>query len=165
MRPPVRHSNSSLARRMISGSSIASMAEAAITFAAYSIPLCAIGLLPTATVCQECIGVPAGMVATPICATGQFQLTSPTSEETTPLFEQHLNEIGATGLGAFFVVQILLESFIAHLVSSLIIKQDRHLLFLGKPHGPPEHGEGELGQGLGVILGVFRDVCLAVLSI
>ena len=81
------------------------------------------------------------------------------------LFEQHLNEIGASGLGAFFVVQILLESFIAHLVSSLIIKQDRHLLFLGKPHGPPEHGEGELGQGLGVILGVFRDVCLAVLSI
>ena len=35
------------------------------------------------------------------------------------LFEQHLNEIGATGLGAFFVVQILPENLIAHLVSSL----------------------------------------------
>ena len=81
------------------------------------------------------------------------------------LFEQHLTELGASGLGTFFVVQILLESFIAHLVSSLIIKQDRHLLFLGKPHGPPEHGEGELGKGLGVILDVFRAVCLAVLSI
>ena len=39
------------------------------------------------------------------------------------------------------------------------------MLFLGKPHGPPEHGEGKLGKGLSVILGVFRDVCLAVLSI
>ena len=48
---------------------------------------------------------------------------------------------------------------------SLIVKQDRHLLLLGKPHGPPEHGEGKLGKGLSVILGVFRDVCLAVLSI
>ena len=38
-------------------------------------------------------------------------------------------------------------------------------MFLGKPHGPPEHGEGELGKGLGVIPGVFRDVRLAVLSI
>ena len=28
----------------------------------------------------------------------------------------------------------------------------------GKPHGPPEHGEGKLGQGLSVILGVFWDV-------
>ena len=34
------------------------------------------------------------------------------------LFEQHLNEIRAAGLGAFFVIQVLLEHFIAHLVSS-----------------------------------------------
>ena len=34
------------------------------------------------------------------------------------LFEQYLNKIGAAGLGAFFVVQVLLEHFIAHLVSS-----------------------------------------------
>ena len=38
-----------------------------------------------------------------------------------------------------------------------------HLLFLGKPHGPPEYGESKLGEGLSVILGVFRDVRLAVL--
>ena len=44
-------------------------------------------------------------------------------------------------------------------------KPDWHLLLLGKSHGPPEHGEGKLGKGLSVILGVFRDVCLAVLSI
>ena len=31
------------------------------------------------------------------------------------LFEQHLNEIGASGLGAFFVIQVLLEHLIAHL--------------------------------------------------
>ena len=43
------------------------------------------------------------------------------------------------------------------------IQQDGHLLLLGKPHSPPEHGKGELGQGLGIVLGVFRDVRLAVL--
>ena len=35
------------------------------------------------------------------------------------LFEQHLNEIGAAGLGAFFVIQVLLEHLIAHSISSL----------------------------------------------
>ena len=34
------------------------------------------------------------------------------------LFEQYLNEIGTTELGAFFVVQVLLEHFIAHLLFS-----------------------------------------------
>ena len=29
-------------------------------------PLCAMGLFPTATACQECIGVPAGIVTVPI---------------------------------------------------------------------------------------------------
>ena len=33
-------------------------------------------------------------------------------------FEQHLYEIGASRLGAFFVIQVLLEYFIAHLVST-----------------------------------------------
>ena len=35
------------------------------------------------------------------------------------LFEQHLNEIGTSGLWAFFVIQVLLEHFVAHLISSL----------------------------------------------
>ena len=34
------------------------------------------------------------------------------------LFEQHLNEIGTARLGAFFVIQVLLEHLIAHLVST-----------------------------------------------
>ena len=38
-------------------------------------------------------------------------------------------------------------------------------MFLREPHGPPEHGEGELGQGVRIIFGVLRDVRLAVLSI
>ena len=45
------------------------------------------------------------------------------------------------------------------------IQQDGHLLFLSEPHGPPEHGEGELGEGFRVIFGVLRDVRLAILSI
>ena len=32
--------------------------------------------------------------------------------------EQHLDEIGTAGLGAFFVIQVLLEHLIAHLVST-----------------------------------------------
>ena len=35
------------------------------------------------------------------------------------LFEQHLNEIGSAGLGAFFIVQVLLEYFVAHTCPSL----------------------------------------------
>ena len=35
------------------------------------------------------------------------------------LFEQQLNEIGASGLGAFFVIQVLLENLIAHTCPSL----------------------------------------------
>lgn len=34
-------------------------------------------------------------------------------------FEQHLNEIWASGLGAFFVIQVLLEHLIAHTCFSL----------------------------------------------
>ena len=49
--------------------------------------------------------------------------------------------------------------------SSLIIKQDGHLLFLGKAYGPPEYRESKLGQGLGVMLGVLRDVRLVVLPL
>ena len=49
--------------------------------------------------------------------------------------------------------------------SSLIIKQDGHLLFLGKAYGPPEYIESKLGQGLGVMLGVLRDVRLVVLPL
>ena len=39
---------------------------------------------------------------------------------------QYLDEIGTSGLGAFFVVQILLESFIAHLVSSFFSGNSFH---------------------------------------
>ncbi len=42
------------------------------------------------------------------------------------LFEQHLNEIGATGLGPFFVIQVLLEHLIAHLVSSFLSGNSFH---------------------------------------
>ena len=38
-------------------------------------------------------------------------------------------------------------------------------MFPGKPHGPPKDGEGELGKGIRIILGVLRDVRLADLSI
>ena len=37
------------------------------------------------------------------------------------VFQQNLNEIGASGLGAFFVIQVLLEHFIAHTYSSLFL--------------------------------------------
>jgi len=37
------------------------------------------------------------------------------------LFAQHLNEIGATGLGAFFVIQVLPENLIAHTCPSLLL--------------------------------------------
>ena len=58
-----------------------SIAAPARTREAVSIPFLAIGLLPTATSCQECITVPPGMVTAEICAVGQIQLTSPTSLE------------------------------------------------------------------------------------
>ena len=38
-------------------------------------------------------------------------------------------------------------------------------MFLREPHGAPEYGEGELGQGVRIIFGVLRDARLAVLSI
>ena len=66
---------------------------------------------------------------------------------------------------ALFNLAALLPVILLAMASEKMITLYGHLLFLGKPHGPPEHGEGELGKRLGVILGVFRDVCLAILSI
>ena len=51
------------------------------------------------------------------------------------------------------------------LKTSSIIQQDGHLLLLCKPHSLPKHGEGELGQGLGIVLGMFRNVRFAVLPV
>ena len=45
------------------------------------------------------------------------------------------------------------------------MQQDGHLLLLCKPHSLPKHGEGELGQGLGIVLGMFRNVRFAVLPV
>ena len=56
-------------------------------------------------------------------------------------------------------------NFTAETNPLLIIKQDGHLLFLGKAYGPPEYRESKLGQGLGVMLGVLRDVRLVVLPL
>ena len=42
------------------------------------------------------------------------------------LFEQHLNEVRSPGLGAFFVVQVLLEHLIAHLLSSFFSGNSFH---------------------------------------
>lgn len=56
-----------------------SIAEAAITLPAQSMPLYAMLLLPQATVCHVCRGMPLGHVAVSIYAAGVSQLTSPTS--------------------------------------------------------------------------------------
>ena len=53
-----------------------SIAEAAITLPAQSMPLYAMLLLPQATVCHVCRGMPLGHVAVSICAAGVSQLTS-----------------------------------------------------------------------------------------
>ena len=45
--------------------------------------------------------------------------------------------------------------------TSLVIQQDGHLLFLCKPHSLPEHGEGKLGQRLGIKLGMLLNICPA----
>ncbi|MNT30904.1 hypothetical protein D3C72_1667210 [compost metagenome] len=54
-------------------------AVAPITFPASSMPLCAIEVRPCATSCQVCSGVPTVKHGLKHCATGIFQLTSPTS--------------------------------------------------------------------------------------
>ena len=37
------------------------------------------------------------------------------------LFEQHLNELGAAGLGAFFIIQVLPKNLVAHQLSSCFL--------------------------------------------
>src|ERR1700733_11000199 len=48
-------------------------------FAAWIMPLCAAAILPWATSCQECAGVPSAATAPPHWTVGTTQLTSPTS--------------------------------------------------------------------------------------
>lgn len=63
------------------GFSSTSAAVLAIILAAANMTRCAKPLLPRATVCHECPGVPKTKQAVVICAVGTTQLTSPTSVE------------------------------------------------------------------------------------
>ena len=58
-----------------------SIAAAASTFAAVSIPLCAMPVVPAETICHEWPGIMLGAVTQFICPVGVCQLTSPTSVE------------------------------------------------------------------------------------
>ena len=60
---------------------LASIAVAAITLAACSMPLCAAGSLPWVTSCQEWPGVPTAKQAPQAWTVGVSQETSPTSVE------------------------------------------------------------------------------------
>ena len=74
----------SLAACKVSGELIKCVAVAAITLAAWTMPLCATGVLPCATVCHVWNGVPTAQVATRAWTVGVTQLTSPTSVDPSP---------------------------------------------------------------------------------